>query len=807
MAKEAVGVLLVAEGIGDFTSDMTKAEKAYDKVTTSFSKGSAAVASAMNKITAPIRKVSSVMGKISSTIGNKVTPIIGKLRSIVGKVREGFKKLTSPIRKAAAIMGKLTDAAKKVGKGIFNVGKTLAKAAVAGVAVFGAAIVGAVVALGKLAMEAAPLEGIGIAFNKMAERSGLSLDAMRKAAAGTISDFDLMKSANVALTGAGENLGKEFGTKLPALLEIARAAAKATGQDVGFMFESLVTGIKRGSPMLIDNTGLQLKMSEANAALAEQLGKTVDELTAEEKQIALLDATLAAGKAMVDDFGGGQLTAAERMAQFQAQVQNTKDQVGLALLPALQAILEPLSSLATDIGPKVIEWAQLLGEWLGEKIPIAVEKARTFFEETWPVIQATIADFWEMAQPILIQVADWFTKEGPGALDELGAAFEEVWAFIQEQVEKVVEWFQENLPLIQETGEILVAFWENNVVPALDNVWEIIKTIVGTAIDIVMGIVKTVMLLITGDWEGAWEEIESIAFTIWEDIKTAAAEFIEGVLTIIGSSTDELVKDWQGVWDLIKIIIETAWEAIKPAVDTALDILSSIISGNMAFIAGDWEGVWEEIKNVAFTIWESIKTMAAAFIEWVLNEIGSSTDELIEDWQGVWDLAKLIVETVWGNIVELVSTKMGEVIGAITSKLDTIKAAGAAIVDAIRSGIANAWGGLIEWFRSKLADLANMLPWSEPRDPRSPLRHLSKAGEAIVGNIAAGFDTGAAKFASSLAGMMAMTGPMMAAAPRLVGATSTSTTTHVNINTGDIVNGMDVAQLRTFILQTVKEAI
>jgi hypothetical protein len=151
-----------------------------------------------------------------------------------------------------------------VGKGLAGLGKI---AAGAGLAVAGAAT-GIGVALGALAVQAAPLEGIGFAFDKMSERVGLSLDDLREASAGTISDFELMRKANIALTGAGDQLGVEFGKNMPALLEAARAAARATGQDVDFLFESLVTGVKRGSPMLIDNTARQ------DGAGTDRRGKT-----------------------------------------------------------------------------------------------------------------------------------------------------------------------------------------------------------------------------------------------------------------------------------------------------------------------------------------------------------------------------------------------------------------------------------------------------------------------------------------------------------------------------------------------------
>lgn len=192
--------------------------------------------------------------------------------------------------------------------------------------------------LADIAVESAPLLGIGLNFEKMAGQFNVSIDAMRSAAGGTISDFELMRQANVALTGAGQMLGQEFGAQLPTLLKGARIAAQATGQSVDFLFQSLVTGIKRGSPLLIDNTGLVISQTEAQDKLAESLGITSDQLTKEQKQIALLNATTDAINAQIETMGDIQLTAADQMARVTAEGKNIKDMLGIALQPALATV-------------------------------------------------------------------------------------------------------------------------------------------------------------------------------------------------------------------------------------------------------------------------------------------------------------------------------------------------------------------------------------------------------------------------------------------------------------------------------------
>lgn len=258
-----------------------------------------------------------------------------------------FKQGIAAYDKAVLQAGSTTDAAsKKITASAAGIGKSWSEVA-REVGQASAVMGGAVTALlTKLTLAAAPIEGVTQAFEIMADRAGLSLERLDQAAAGTITTLELMRLSNVALTGAGDKLADAFGRELPRLLEIARAAAKATGQDVDFLFSSLVTGIKRMSPLLIDNTGLQLKMGEANKALAEQLGKTVEELSGEEKQIAILNATLAAGDRMVREFGGAQLTAAEKIARAKASAQEMGQAVGSILLPTLVDGMDAVSGLA-----------------------------------------------------------------------------------------------------------------------------------------------------------------------------------------------------------------------------------------------------------------------------------------------------------------------------------------------------------------------------------------------------------------------------------------------------------------------------
>lgn len=191
------------------------------------------------------------------------------------------------------------------------------------------------------------VKGVEESFKSIANSVGLASQALktelREASGGMVSDFELMRKANIALAGATGEVGKQLGEALPRLMEIARAQARATGQDTDYLFQSLVTGIKRASPLLIDNTGLVLKIGEANEAYAAAVGKTVAELSAQDQQLAILQATLTAGESSVQRLKNVQLTAAEQSARLSASLENLRDKLGKLIEPVVGAAYDALT--------------------------------------------------------------------------------------------------------------------------------------------------------------------------------------------------------------------------------------------------------------------------------------------------------------------------------------------------------------------------------------------------------------------------------------------------------------------------------
>lgn len=152
-------------------------------------------------------------------------------------------------------------------------------------------------------------DGVTKAFNAM-DNPNL-LDNLRKATKGTVNDVQLMTAAVQAndFRIPLEDLGK--------YLEFAQLKAQQTGQSVDYMTNSIVTGLGRKSPLILDNLGISA------AEISEKTKETGDFMKAVAE---IVDTQLA-------EAGETYISAADRAAQKTVELQNAQKALGDEILP------------------------------------------------------------------------------------------------------------------------------------------------------------------------------------------------------------------------------------------------------------------------------------------------------------------------------------------------------------------------------------------------------------------------------------------------------------------------------------------
>lgn len=147
---------------------------------------------------------------------------------------------------------------------------------------------------------AAEVEGVKPAFDRLNNPN--LLNNLREATKGTVSDLELMKQA-VQFSNFGLPVNK-----LADGLKFARIRARETGQSVDYLVQSIVTGIGRQSPLILDNLGINAKRVSEEFQRTGNFAEAAFKIIQEETQKAGADLD----------------TYAEKQARLQATVENNQ---------------------------------------------------------------------------------------------------------------------------------------------------------------------------------------------------------------------------------------------------------------------------------------------------------------------------------------------------------------------------------------------------------------------------------------------------------------------------------------------------
>jgi len=163
---------------------------------------------------------------------------------------------------------------------------------------------------------------------------------LQRAAGGTMSEIELMQVASLLLAGTQGELATKLSEASPELLEIA----------------SLARGLRKNSPMILDNANLTIKVGEANEKYAEKIGKTVGELSTEEQQLAMLNEILEQGRVLVDQAGGSVDNATDSFSRLDAAVTDSSN--------ALKEKFSPFLAQAAESAALLLTWQDQLQDSL-----------------------------------------------------------------------------------------------------------------------------------------------------------------------------------------------------------------------------------------------------------------------------------------------------------------------------------------------------------------------------------------------------------------------------------------------------------
>lgn len=261
---------------------------------------------------------------------NQTKKTANDIAQATSRADDGWAGLRQEIAAGQQAMGGAADAAGGLG---VSLGAVTATAL--GIA---AAIAKVSVELYRLSEASAATVDARQSFVALAASSGIAADQLladlQRVSRGTVDSTTLIQTANRALLAGGAQIADQ----LPRLYQIAEAAARATGQNTNYVFETLVKGIVKASPMLIDNAEVYIKVGSAVDDYAASVGKSVEQLSVQERQFAILNAVTEQGGDFIERTGGKVVAATDAFRQSDVAVKEFSRGIGEVLLPVMQYV-------------------------------------------------------------------------------------------------------------------------------------------------------------------------------------------------------------------------------------------------------------------------------------------------------------------------------------------------------------------------------------------------------------------------------------------------------------------------------------
>jgi len=225
----------------------------------------------------------------------------------------------------------------------------------------------------------------------------------------------------------------------------------------------------------------------------------------------------------------------------------------------------------------------------------------------------------------------------------------------------------------------------------------------------------------------------------WEDWAKSVGEWIYGVFTTAITFLTEKIAEAEVALDTwFGGIVERwkTWISLRVP-EWAASVKDKFVTLMQTFLTllATTTPVW--IARIVIWFANIISTfitrVLAKIDEWAerLKEVGERiVVKIREGLYAAWDLAVRIGELISGLFDTLMAGTW----------FTNLVEAGKEIVKSIAKGVWAEWQEFLADFEALLRSLGAYLPWSEPKNPRSPLRNLAGAGRALVENFASGID-------------------------------------------------------------------
>lgn len=463
-------------------------------------------------------------------------------------------------------------------------------------------------------------------------------------------------------------------------------------------------------------------------------------------------------------------STANKIQQFHNDMQAARIEVGEALLPAVNAIIEAITRLFAwfnNLSDSTKKWILIGGLALGiflvivgiilvlvgvvgllaiaftAAVPVIAAMATAFaivsgivltlvaigilLWKNWNTIKSVAADVWGFIKKAAFEVWhtmqdfwDWLSSNGVKVWHQINDAAHTAWDAISSGASSVAS-------VAVAIWNVLVAFWgwlSATFGPGFSKIWDTIKT---QAKEIGKELGETFGPFVDQAVE-AWQATDKI----FHQFVAGAKQIFSDISGWFASIADDFARTGQWIWDkaLLPMInfFQQAWTVIDGIVETLLPIIEDKITTTLIGIQQLWNEIWPAIEAVIKSVWDQISQIISDVIVIISNIIQLFLNIIQGDWSGAWQNIKAILGAAWDAIITRVTfgitlilaffKNLGpNIVGALWNFATLLVVKGIELISGLWTGLVNKFWDVVGWLQSLpgaiigyIGDMLSVLP-------------------------------------------------------------------------------------------------
>lgn len=369
------------------------------------------------------------------------------------------------------------------------------------------------------------------------------------------------------------------------------------------------------------------------------------------------------------------------------------DNKGKAFIDSLKNAFEGIKSLGIAVFSSIFEvWTNGTGQKIVENIlemwtnvfnivgalSQALANAWNNAGNGTAIIQA-IADIFIGIQDIVNSIANsllnWVMSDNfQSALNVVLGILADLFGYAQEIMAWVVTMYETYLaPVVDKVLDCI-----SRIIIAIGSVWEFLKPIIDTIIDVIMNVLGPVIDGLCGIIGGIIDALSGVMDFITGVFTGDWSKAWEGLKTFLGGKIDAVASLFTGLFNTIRAIFKGAWDIIVSIWSVVSTWFNNAVIKPLANL---FNGIWNTMKNGAQNAWNGIKNIFSSVATFFKNIFGNAWNGVknifssggrifsgIKD--GIFNAFRSVVNTLIAGINKVVSIPFNAINGALKTVRD-----------------------------------------------------------------------------------------------------------------------------------------